>query len=64
MTDGCSGCDIPEAQRVNLPEGWTEGDPVPENITRHRGASDWLKPPFSFIGAPIYQNRHYWSPGT
>jgi hypothetical protein len=55
--DHCSGCDIPEDQRVNLPEGWQQGDTVPHGLTLHRTLRDLSA--FVFIGDPERQRRFY-----
>jgi hypothetical protein len=33
--DWCSGCDVPLNKRVNLPDGWVEGDLILEGVTIH-----------------------------
>lgn len=58
----CAGCaSAPEDKQVNLPAGWTEGQPVPEGLTIHSTANDRRR--FAFIGEKHAQNRHYFADG-
>lgn len=53
----CNGCDVPEDQRMNLPEGWKPGDIVPSGLTIH-GELETLRR-FVFVGDPRNRNRLY-----
>lgn len=53
----CNGCDIPEADRINLPEGWKPGDIVRSGLTIHGCIGDLRR--FVFVGDPAKQDRHY-----
>ena len=55
--DHCTGCDIPSERRVNLPEGWEPGQPMPDNLTIHSTQRDPRR--FAFIGNLHAQLRHY-----
>jgi hypothetical protein len=55
--DHCAACDTPEAYRINLPEGWQEGDPLPEGLAVHSTLRDPRR--FSFRGDPARQDRVY-----
>jgi hypothetical protein len=58
--DWCDGCaSAPEAQQVNLPEGWTEGDQLPRGLTLHWTVRDPRT--FAFIGCKARQQRHYFT---
>jgi hypothetical protein len=56
--DWCSGCDVPLNKRVNLPDGWVEGDLILEGVTIHteRVRDDTgfeLRRRFAFVGDPL-----------
>lgn len=36
----CHGCTTPIGERVQLPESWTPGDAIPDNVTRHSTQRD------------------------
>jgi hypothetical protein len=48
--DFCRGCETPENERVNLPEDWKAGDPLPEGLTVHYTSREGG--PFAFLGNP------------
>jgi len=51
----CAGCAVPEGEKINLPAGWKDGDPIPENVTVHY--STVTRSHFMFRGDPKYQDR-------
>lgn len=56
--DYCHGCNIPFRDRVTLPEGWKEGDEIPESTTWHSTQRE----PEAFVfrhdnSARVYRNR-------
>ena len=59
--DYCNGCAVMGSRRINLPEGWSEGDPLPLGLTVHQTPRERANgnKPFAFIGDPARQVRHY-----
>ena len=54
--DYCNGCAVMGSRRINLPEGWSEGDPLPLGLTVHQTPRERANgnKPFAFIGDPAH----------
>ncbi len=53
-THRCRGCCIPEIDRINLPVGWQDGDPLPGGLTKHYEPGQAY---FAFRGSSYNQDR-------
>lgn len=57
--DHCIGCETPENERINLPENWNPGDPIPHSVTIHSSDRDPRR--FVFRGDPNRGDRIYFA---